>query len=94
MPEVLRVQAGILAARGRRDAAESVLLDSMKVAQETNALAWRLRSANDLAKLWCASSRKSEAQAMLAPIYGAFTEGFETKDLVIASRILSAVPSP
>lgn len=94
MPEVLRVHAGILAARGQRDAAESVLLDSMNIAQETYALAWRLRSANDLAKLWCASSRVSEAQAMLAPIYGAFTEGFETRDLLIAARILSAVPSP
>ena len=93
LPEVLRVHASILLAKGRTGEAESVLLEALRVAEQTHALAWRLRAANDLAVIWCATSKAQEARAMLMPIYSAFTEGFDTGDLLTASRLLSSIPA-
>lgn len=94
LPEVLRIQALVARGQGRLRQAEAMLLESMQVAQETQALSWRLRSANDLAMLWCAESRADEARQMLLPIYDAFTEGFATRDLLCASELLASMPAP
>lgn len=50
-PEVLRIHARILTAREQTDQAEEALLESMALAQETDTLSWKLRSACDLARL-------------------------------------------
>ena len=89
-PRCLRIQASILTAEGRSDDAEAILLESMTVAREIGALSWRLRAANDLAKLWRVRSRADDARKMLLPIYNEFTEGFATRDLVVAADLLSA----
>lgn len=88
LPELLRIQAFILAARGRTDDQAAILKKSMTLAEEIGAWSWRLRAANDLARLWQAQSRTLEARQMLQPIYDAFTEGFETRDLAVAARLL------
>ena len=94
LPEVLRVQASILTVKDQVNEAEALLVESMALAQKIGALSWRLRAASDLAQLWCAQSRASDARQLLLPIYSQFTEGFETRDLVIAADILASVQDP
>lgn len=91
LPEVSRVQASILLAQGQADRAEMQLKKSMTLAQAIGASSWRLRTALDLARLWCAQSRADDAYQMLLPIFSEFTEGFETRDLVAAADILGSL---
>lgn len=94
VPELLRIRSSILAASERPDEAEALLTDSMASALEIGALSWRLRAANDLAKLWSARSRTDDAQKMLLPVYNEFSEGFATRDLVIAADLLASLAHP
>jgi len=89
LPEVLRIQASILVARRQAEDAEALLRQSMALAREIGALSWRLRAANALARLWCARGRADDAGEMLLPIFNEFTEGFATRDLVVAADILA-----
>ena len=88
LPEVVRVQASVLTAQGKIDAAEVLLGQSMKLAEQVGALSWRLRAANDLAKLWCAGSRADHARNLLWPILNEFKEGFATRDLEVAADLI------
>jgi predicted ATPase/DNA-binding winged helix-turn-helix (wHTH) protein len=94
VPELLRIRSSILAASGRPAEAETLLAQSMASALEIGALSWRLRAANDLAKLWRARSQADDARKMLLPIYGEFTEGFKTRDLVVAADLLASLAHP
>ena len=94
VPELLRIRAAILAASDRPGEAEAALVESMASALEIGALSWRLRAANDLAKLWRARSRTDDARKMLLPIYNEFTEGFATRDLVVAADLLASLARP
>jgi predicted ATPase len=94
VPEVLRIRASILTAEGRSEDAEAVLVESMAFAREIGALSYRLRSANDLAGLWRVSSRTDDALKMLLPVYNEFTEGFATRDLVVAADLLASLRPP
>ena len=49
---------------------------------------WELRAATSLARLWRGQGRRHEAHDLLAPIYGWFTEGFDTADLKDAKVLL------
>ncbi|WP_439365117.1 winged helix-turn-helix domain-containing protein [Bradyrhizobium sp. DASA03005] len=93
LPEVIRVHASILEAKGRTSEAEASLMESIELARDIGALSWRLRAANDLAKLWCARSRRDDARKLLLPIYDEFTEGFQTRDLRVASDLLARLAS-
>ena len=84
----------ILAAQGRPGEAEAALAESMASALEIGALSWRLRAANDLAKLWRDRSRADDARKVLLPIYNEFTEGFATRDLVVAADLLASLARP
>jgi len=66
----------------------------MALAEAMGALPWRLRAANDLAKLWRALSRADDARQMLLPIYDEFTEGFQTRDLLVAADLLASLARP
>ena len=92
MPELMRVQAGILSTLGRTDEAEQRLLGSMSLARNIGALSWQLRAANDLAQLWRSQARAREARQLLRPIHDQFLEGFGTRDLVMAACILASLP--
>ena len=94
VPELLRIRSSILAATGRAAEAEALLAESMTMAVEIGALSWRLRAANDLARLWLLQSRTADARAMLRPIHGEFTEGFATRDLVVATDLLARLDKP
>ena len=52
---------------------------------------WELRAATSLALLWREQGRRAEARDLLAPVYGWFTEGFDTPDLKEAKALLDGL---
>jgi predicted ATPase len=52
-----------------------------------------LRAATSLARLWRVQGRRGEARDLLAPVYGWFTEGFDTPDLKVAAALLDELGS-
>jgi predicted ATPase len=50
---------------------------------------WELRAAISLARLWRDQNKRTEARDLLAPVYGWFTEGFDTPDLKEAATLLA-----
>ena len=71
--------------------AEACFRRALAVAHEQQAKLWDLRAATSLARLWRDQRRRNEARDLLAPIYGWFTEGFETPDLRDAKTLLDAL---
>jgi predicted ATPase len=61
------------------------------VARRQQAKSWELRAATSLARLWQQQGKRAEARELLAPVYGWFTEGFETADLQEAKALLDAL---
>jgi predicted ATPase len=53
----------------------------LAVAREQHAKSWELRAAMSMARLWRDQGKREEARELLAPVYGWFTEGFDTLDL-------------
>jgi len=58
------------------------------VARTQRAKAFELRAAMSLARLWGEQRRRTDAREVLAPVYGWFTEGFDTVDLKEAKKLL------
>jgi predicted ATPase len=54
---------------------------ALTVAREQQAKSWELRAAMSMARLWRDQGTREEARDLLAPVYGWFTEGFDTRDL-------------
>jgi predicted ATPase len=54
----------------------------------------QLHSANSLARLWRDQGKRDEARELLAPVYGWFTEGFDTRDLKEAKKLLDELVWP
>ena len=71
------------------DTAEKCFHRALDVARGQGALAWELRAAMSLARLWHGQQRVSPARKLLAPVYRRFTEGFETADLIAAKALLA-----
>jgi class 3 adenylate cyclase/tetratricopeptide (TPR) repeat protein len=86
--ELYRLKARALILRGSRDAGIEFLDKALRTARSQQAKALELRSATDLAALWMDQGKRGEAAELLAPIYGWFTEGFETHDLRQAKALL------
>jgi predicted ATPase len=61
---------------------------ALAVAREQQAKSWELRAATSVARLWSEQSKRDEARDLLAPVYGWFTEGFDTRDLKEAKALL------
>jgi predicted ATPase len=55
---------------------------------EQQAKSWELRAAMSMARLWRDRGKRDEARELLAPVYGWFTEGFDTLDLKEAKALL------
>jgi predicted ATPase len=68
--------------------AENVFLPSLSVAREQQAKSWELRAATSVARLWRDQGKRGGARELLAPVYGWFTEGFDTRDLKEAKSLL------
>jgi predicted ATPase len=85
----LRRLAGIaLSGLNLPEEAESALQEALSVAETQQAKAYELRTAMSLARLWGEQGRRTEARELLAPVYGWFTEGFDTLDLKEAKALL------
>jgi predicted ATPase len=69
--------------------AEAWLQRALDVARRQDAKSLELRAAMSLARLWQQQGRCAEARDLLAPIYGWFTEGFDTADLQEAKALLA-----
>jgi class 3 adenylate cyclase len=91
LPEVLRLKAAIVLRIGREGEAAELLRASIDCAREQRAKSWELRSATNLAALLLRRGEPDAARALLAPIYGWFTEGFETPDLRDAKTLLDGL---
>ena len=61
---------------------------ALAVAREQQAKSWELRAAMSMARLWRSQGKMQQARELLAPIYGWFTEGFDTRDLKEAKALL------
>ena len=68
--------------------AEISLRRALETARQQQAKSWELRAATSLARLWGEHGRRAEARNLLAPVYGWFTEGFDTADLKDAKALL------
>jgi predicted ATPase len=68
--------------------AESCFHQAITIAQNQSAKSWGLRAATSLARLWQSQGKHQEAYDLLAPVYGWFTEGFDTADLKDAESLL------
>jgi hypothetical protein len=61
---------------------------ALAVARQQQAKSWELRASMSLARLWRDQGKVGEARELLAPVYGWFTEGFDTRDLQEAKALL------
>ena len=68
--------------------AEACFQQALAIARRQQAKSWELRAATSLSRLWQRHGRRTDAHALLAPIYGWFTEGFDTADLQEAKTLL------
>jgi predicted ATPase len=66
---------------------------ALEIAERRNAKAHQLRAAMGMARLWRDQGKPDEARDLLAPVYGWFTEGFDTRDLKEAKSLLSELAS-
>ena len=73
---------------GRQDEAVVHFQQALTIARTQGARLLELRAATSLARLWRQQERHSEAEALLAPVYGLFTEGFDLLDLKEARALL------
>jgi predicted ATPase len=73
---------------GDRAAVEQSFREALVVAQGQQAKSLELRAATSLARLWRDQGKPDEARELLAPVYGWFTEGFDTLDLKQAKALL------
>ena len=68
--------------------AEACFEHALAVARQQQAKSWELRAATSMARLWRDQGKRDEARDLLAPVYGWFTEGFDTLDLKEAKALL------
>ena len=61
---------------------------ALSIARQQQAKSWELRAAMSLARLWRDHGKPQQARELLAPVYGWFTEGFDTRDLKEAKALL------
>ena len=88
--ELYRLQGELLLthASEHHAEAEACFQQALDVARHQQAKSWELRAAISLARLWQQQGKRAEARELLAPVYGWFTEGFDTADLQDAKALL------
>jgi predicted ATPase len=88
--EIDRVAGEIVQLSPEPDAAkaEAYFERALSVARQQQAKSWELRAAMSLARLWRDQGKVQQARELLAPVYGWFTEGFDTRDLKEAKALL------
>jgi predicted ATPase len=91
--ELDRLRGELLIRKGsaHHEAAEQHLRRAVELAHAQEVRSYELRAATALARFMDAAGRRSDARALLAPIYGSFTEGHDTPDLQIAAELLASL---
>ena len=90
LPEIHRIKGKLLLASSANDidAGEAAFAEALSVARAQQARFLELRASTSLARLWRDQGKVQQARELLAPVYGWFTEGFETRDLKEAKALL------
>jgi class 3 adenylate cyclase/predicted ATPase len=86
--ELYRLRGVVLAETGGATEAASWLRRAIDTARSQDAKSLELRAATSLARLWADQGKRTEARCLLGPVYGWFTEGFDTADLKDAKALL------
>ena len=88
--EVLRVAGEIAIMSPERDAAKAEMFfdRALAVARQQRARSWELRAAMSMASLYRDQGQRDKSRDLLAPVYGWFTEGFDTPDLKDAQALI------
>jgi predicted ATPase len=88
--EIHRLKGELLLRQDNSNAAEaqSCFLRAIEIARNQSAKSWELRATMSLARLLDKQGKRADARVMLAEIYGWFTEGFDTADLIDAKALL------
>ena len=88
--ELRRLEGELLIQSGNQAAAEECFRQAIDTARRQQSRSWELRATMSLARLW-SPGRRDEAREAMALVYGTFTEGFSTPDLVDAKALLEAL---
>jgi len=93
--EIHRIAGEIALRAPKADAAEAQAYfeRALQTARQQKAKSWELRAAMSMARLWHDQGMREKARALLDPVYGWFTEGFDTRDLKEAKALLDALSS-
>jgi predicted ATPase len=86
--ELHRLTGTVLVAENKLDEGQACFQQAIHIAQAQQAKSLELRALTSLARLWGEQGRRAEASDVLAPVYGWFTEGFDTIDLKEAKALL------
>jgi predicted ATPase len=91
--ELSRLKGVLLLQQAVPDTAQAAACfhQALDVARQQQAKSFELRAATSLARLWQSQGKRQEAYDVLAPVYGWFTEGFDTADLQEAKALLEAL---
>ena len=89
VPEVHRLRGTFLKSLGSpAEEVERALRTALQIAEEQGAFLLKLRASTSLARLWRDQGKPQQARELFAPVYGWFTEGFDTRDLKEAKALL------
>jgi class 3 adenylate cyclase/tetratricopeptide (TPR) repeat protein len=86
--ELHRLAGTVLLSENKRNQGEASLQQAIRIARAQQAKSLELRAVRDLARLWDEQGRRLEARDLVAPVYGWFTEGFDTADLKETKALL------
>jgi len=86
--ELHRLTGTVLLAENKLNEGQASLQQAIRIAQAQQAKSLELRAVRDLVRLWGEQGRRTEAHDLVAPVYGWFTEGFDTADLREAKALL------
>ncbi|HEX3524505.1 MAG TPA: adenylate/guanylate cyclase domain-containing protein [Stellaceae bacterium] len=92
--EIHRLQGNLLLAGNASGEAEACYVRALEVSRAQQARSLELRAACDVARLWAERGERARAADLLAPVYGWFTEGFDTADLKEAKTLLDKLTEP
>ena len=91
--ELHRLKGIALLGQNKREESQSAFEESLRIARRQQVRAYELRAATSLARLWGEDGKRTEGRDLLAPVYGRFTEGFDTPDLREAKALLDGLAS-
>ena len=93
-PEIHRLRGVFLRSLGSpAEEIECALRTALEIAEEQGAFLLKLRAATSLARVWRSQGKRQQARDLLAPVYGWFTEGHDTRDLKEAKALLEELAS-